>query len=54
MICHAVGPDAQNRIGPELNGLDGRHSGSPINFNYSEANKNSQGLLQDLLMGPHF
>jgi cytochrome c len=41
MICHAVGPSAQNKIGPELNGLDGRHSGSVTNFNYSDANKNS-------------
>ena len=41
MICHAVGPAVQNKIGPELNGLDGRHSGSLTNFNYSDANKNS-------------
>jgi cytochrome c len=41
VICHAVGPSAQNKIGPELNGLDGRHSGSVTNFNYSDANKNS-------------
>lgn len=41
VICHAVGPGVQNKIGPELNGLDGRHSGSVANFNYSDANKNS-------------
>jgi len=28
-------------IGPELNGLDGRHSGSVANYTYSDANKNS-------------
>ena len=39
--CHAVGPDAENKIGPELNGLDGRHSGAAPNYSYSEANKNS-------------
>jgi cytochrome c len=39
--CHSIGPDAQNKIGPVLNGLDGRHSGSVANFNYSDANKNS-------------
>ncbi len=39
--CHAIGPGAQNKIGPELNGLDGRHSGSVPNFSYSDANKNS-------------
>jgi cytochrome c len=39
--CHSIGDDAQNKIGPQLNGLDGRHSGSAPNFNYSDANKNS-------------
>jgi cytochrome c len=41
MICHAVGSGALNKIGPELNGLDGRHSGSVANYSYSEANKDS-------------
>jgi cytochrome c len=40
-ICHAIGADAQNKIGPELNGLDGRHSGTVADFEYSDANKNS-------------
>jgi cytochrome c len=39
--CHSIGEDAENKIGPELNGLDGRHSGSVPNFDYSDANKNS-------------
>jgi cytochrome c len=39
--CHAVGPNAENKLGPELNGLDGRHSGMAANFSYSDANKNS-------------
>lgn len=39
--CHSVGPDAANKIGPELNGLDGRHSGTVPNYDYSDANKNS-------------
>jgi cytochrome c len=39
--CHAVGPGAENKVGPELNGLDGRRAGTAVNFNYSEANKNS-------------
>jgi cytochrome c len=41
MPCHRIGPDAKNLVGPELNGLDGRKSGSVEGFNYSEANKNS-------------
>jgi len=39
--CHAIGPGAQNKVGPELNGLNGRHSGSVANYSYSDANKNS-------------
>jgi cytochrome c len=40
-ICHKIGPGATNLVGPELNGLDGRHSGSVAGFSYSDANKNS-------------
>jgi cytochrome c len=41
LACHAIGPDAQNKIGPELNGIDGRKAGTVPNFDYSDANKNS-------------
>jgi cytochrome c len=37
--CHAVGPEARNKVGPLLNGLDGRKSGTVEGYNYSEANK---------------
>lgn len=37
--CHDVGPTAKNKVGPMLNGLDGRKSGSVAGYNYSEANK---------------
>jgi len=39
--CHAIGEGAKNKVGPELNGLDGRHSGSVEGYSYSDANKNS-------------
>jgi len=39
--CHAVGEGAKNKIGPVLNGLDGRKSGSIEGFSYTAANKNS-------------
>jgi cytochrome c len=32
-----IGPDAENKVGPELNGLDGRKAGTVEEFNYSEA-----------------
>ena len=39
--CHSIGPDAKNKVGPELNGLDGRKSGTAEGYNYTEANKTS-------------
>ena len=39
--CHSIGPGAQNKIGPELNGLDGRKAGTVPNYSYSDANTNS-------------
>jgi cytochrome c len=41
MACHAIGEGAKNKVGPELNGIDGRHSGSAPGYNYSPANKGS-------------
>src|ERR1700751_1139084 len=41
MVCHSIGEGAKNKVGPELNGLDGRKSGSAPDYNYSDANKNS-------------
>ena len=44
--CHQIGETAKNGVGPELNGLIGRHSGSVPGYSYSPANKNS-GLTWD-------
>jgi cytochrome c len=41
MACHAIGDGAKNKVGPELNGLDGRKSGTAEGYSYSDANKNS-------------
>ncbi|MBN9042773.1 MAG: cytochrome c family protein [Rhizobiales bacterium 62-47] len=41
LACHAIGENAKNKVGPELNGLDGRKSGTVEGYSYSDANKNS-------------
>ncbi|MCP8939153.1 cytochrome c family protein [Alsobacter sp. SYSU M60028] len=45
-VCHQVGETAKNAVGPVLNGLFGRHSGTVEGYNYSDANKNS-GITWD-------
>jgi cytochrome c len=39
--CHDVGEAAKNKLGPELNGLDGRKAGTAEGYAYSDADKNS-------------
>ncbi len=39
--CHQVGETAKNTVGPIMNGLFGRKSGTVEGYNYSEANKNA-------------
>src|SRR5438067_1901212 len=39
--CHDVGEAAKNKLGPELNGLDGRKAGTAEGYAYSDGNKNS-------------
>jgi cytochrome c len=41
LACHSIGEGAKNKVGPELNGLDGRKSGTAPDYSYSDANKNS-------------
>ncbi|HWM45916.1 MAG TPA: cytochrome c family protein [Xanthobacteraceae bacterium] len=44
--CHSIGEGAKNKLGPVLNGLEGRKAGTAEGYSYSEANKNS-GLTWD-------
>lgn len=37
--CHQVGETAKNGVGPQLNGLFGRHTGEVEGYSYSAANK---------------
>lgn len=41
LACHAIGEGAKNKVGPALNGLDGRKSGTVEGYSYTDANKNS-------------
>lgn len=45
-ICHQIGENAKNAVGPVLNGIVGRKAGTYPNYNYSDANKSS-GLTWD-------
>ena len=56
-ICHAVGEGAQNKLGPILNGLDGRRSASVASYDYSDAMKNagitwSEATFKEFIANP--
>jgi cytochrome c len=56
-ICHDVGEAAKNKLGPELNGLDGRKAGTVEGYAYSDADKNSgivwsEASFKDYLENP--
>ena len=55
--CHSVGEDARNKVGPLLNGLDGRKSGTVADYSYSDANKNAaitwdEASFKDYIQNP--
>jgi cytochrome c len=57
LACHAIGEGAKNKVGPELNGIDGRKSGTAPDYNYSDANKNSgitwnEALFKEYIKDP--
>jgi len=39
--CHAIGENAKNKVGPVLNGLEGRKAGTVAGYKYSDANQKS-------------
>jgi cytochrome c len=45
-LCHQIGENAKNAVGPVLNGVIGRKAGTVAGYSYSDANKNS-GITWD-------
>ncbi len=45
-VCHQIGPNAKNFVGPDLNGVAGRKAGTEEGYSYSDAMKGS-GLTWD-------
>ncbi|MEO3427411.1 cytochrome c family protein [Pelagibius sp. CAU 1746] len=45
--CHAVGEDAKNKVGPQLNGIVGATVGMVEDFKYSDAfkEKSAEGMV---------
>jgi cytochrome c len=57
LACHSIGDGAKNKVGPELNGIDGRKSGTAPDYSYSDANKNSgitwnEALFKEYIQDP--
>jgi len=55
--CHAVGESARNKVGPVLNGLEGRRSGTIEGYSYTQVNKDaditwSDASFKDYIMDP--
>jgi cytochrome c len=56
-ICHQIGENAKNFVGPVLNGVVGRKAGIYPDYHYSDANKNSgitwdEATLKEYLKDP--
>src|SRR5712672_352906 len=55
--CHAVGPGAKNKLGPELNGLAGRQASAAAGYQHSPALKSAgftwdQSTFADFMQNP--
>src|SRR5712671_6093161 len=56
-VCHAVGERAQNKLGPVLNGLEGRRAGIAAGYDYSPVMKSanipwSEATFKDFMANP--
>lgn len=51
--CHQLGETAKNGVGPQLNGLFGRVSGTVEGYSYSTANKNAAITWDDAVFAEY-
>ncbi|HEV7336735.1 MAG TPA: cytochrome c family protein [Bosea sp. (in: a-proteobacteria)] len=51
--CHQLGETAKNGVGPQLNGLFGRVSGTVEGYSYSTANKNAALTWDDAVFAEY-
>jgi cytochrome c len=51
--CHQLGETARNGVGPQLNGLFGRVSGTVEGYSYSPANKNAALTWDDAVFADY-
>jgi cytochrome c len=56
-VCHQIGENAKNMVGPDLSGVVGRPAGTYPGYHYSDANKNSgitwdEATLKEYLKNP--
>ena len=47
VVCHAVGENARNKVGPKLNGIIGSKAAGVEDYSYSPAMKNSNVTWTD-------
>ena len=45
--CHTVGPDAKNKVGPQLNGIVGRAAGVAVDYKYGTGIIEARGEIGD-------
>lgn len=45
LACHAVGPDAKNKVGPTLNGIVGRAAGIKAGYSYGTGIIEARGAV---------
>jgi cytochrome c len=53
LACHDVGPAAKAKLGPPLNGINGRKAGTYEGYTYTDANKNSGIVWSETTFAPY-